>query len=458
MNGNATRHAPLLRRDFLRIGYLASLGIGWREYFGPRRWVLGGEVASAFERRADACILVWLDGGPSHVDSWDPKPRAPLEVRGPFAAISTSVPGVGVSELLPQFAKQMKRWSILRSVASPLGEHNLGTHYMLSGFKPTPALDYPSFSAVVDQHRRHEGELPSHIAVPHHRVGGGRFAARGFLPARFSPFEVDNGNARRDSLNAETPESGDGAMTLYPGLTSARLEQRRRYLHQLEVMSESAQRHTPEEIHPGFEQAFRLMTSATARAAFDLESESAETLGRYGSREIGRNLLLARRLVERGVPLVTVNNVGWDTHNNMVTRLKEGYTGAKVPVGLFPSLDQGLSALVTDLIERDLFDRTLVVVMGEFGRTPKINTLGGRDHWPRVFSVAMAGGGTLGGQVIGASDAMGESPLERPISPPDITATIYALMGIDPATVLHSPDGRPIKIGGAGQVIRELYG
>jgi len=208
---------------------------------------------------------------------------------------------------------------------------------------------------------------------------------------------------------------------------------------------------------PEFEQAYRLITSKDAKQAFDLSKELAATRQRYGRRTIGQSCLLARRLVERGVPFVTVNNKGWDTHTNAYTRLKEGYTGARVPVGLIPSLDFALSALIDDLHSRRLLDQTLIVVMGEFGRTPKLNTRGGRDHWPRVFSVAMAGGGIRAGQVIGSSDSVGEGPKDNPITPSDLASTIYTLLGIDPKKHLSTPDGRPVTIS-QGNTIKSLIG
>jgi len=207
---------------------------------------------------------------------------------------------------------------------------------------------------------------------------------------------------------------------------------------------------------PQLEQAYQLITSNEAKQAFNLSQEPANIRAAYGSRSIGQCCLLARRLVERGVPFVTVNNIGWDTHQDAYTRLKEGYTGAQIPVGLIPSLDVALATLLDDLHQRGLLEQTLVVVMGEFGRTPKINTEGGRDHWPRVFSVALAGGGVRGGQVIGASDSVGEGPHDRPVTPTDLMATIYTLLGIDPYTELKTGDGRPIALVRGGEVIREL--
>ncbi|MFC1759866.1 DUF1501 domain-containing protein, partial [Planctomycetota bacterium] len=198
--------------------------------------------------------------------------------------------------------------------------------------------------------------------------------------------------------------------------------------------------------------------SSRAKNAFDLTKEDSRTRQRYGGKTIGQSCLLARRLVEAGVPFVTVNNAGWDTHNDMYTRLKEGFTGAKTAVGLIPSLDSAFSALIHDLIDRDLFDQTLVMIMGEFGRTPKLNPSGGRDHWPRVFSAVLAGAGIPGGQVIGQSDSMGQSPLRRPVTPSDLAATVYTLLGIDPLSKLHTTDGRPVPIVQNGTPLSEIMG
>jgi uncharacterized protein (DUF1501 family) len=234
-------------------------------------------------------------------------------------------------------------------------------------------------------------------------------------------------------------------LDFYPGLDLDRIKRRQAFVKQLEKFDSAMQKAGPRG-DAATEQAFQLIASNKAKSAFDLEQESSKTRRRYGPKTIGQSCLLARRLIERDVPFVTINNKGWDTHESLVTRLKDGYTGAKVGVGLIPSLDLALSALLNDLSDRNLLDETLVVVMGEFGRTPKLNVAGGRDHWPRVFSVALAGGGVQGGQVIGASDKVGEQPQDRPITPSDLVATIYSLLGIDPKLTLQTPTGRPIQI------------
>jgi hypothetical protein len=444
------------RRDVLRVGVVAGFGLNLPLWLRSR--ATANERAAAATAKAKSCILIWLDGGPSHLETFDPKPDAPAEVRGPLGTIATALSGVRICDQLPHLAKLMKDIALIRSVTSPLGEHNFGTHYLMTGYKPTPVLEYPSYGSVVAQVRGQRGVLPPHVAVPNFQTGGGRFSGGGFLPEQFRPFSVGGDPARPDFAVRD--------LEFFPAVTPERLRRRRDFLADLDRFRRAAEEGAEAEKEtaaansplsdPQFEQAYRLVTSPEAKKAFDLSAEKPEVRGRYGPRTIGQSGLLARRLVERGVPFVTVNNVGWDTHDNLYTRLKEGYTGAKVPVGLIPSLDLALAALLEDLKVRGLLDETLVLVMGEFGRTPKLNTLGGRDHWPRVFSVLAAGGGVRGGQVIGSSDAVGESPKDRPVTPADLACTIYALLGIAPTHELHTADGRPVRVSQEGEVVREL--
>lgn len=437
----------IARRDVLRMGGLTALGLGIPDVLSMRR--ASANDAGAPAARAKNCILIWLDGGPSHLETFDLKPSAPVEVRGPLEPISTSLPGVQVSECLPETAQRMDDVAVIRSMTSPLGEHNFGTHYLLTGYKPTPVLEYASFHAVGAHHCEEPGVLPTNVAVPSYRVGGGRFTGAGFLPQETRPFSVGGDPAK--------PEFQVRDLDFYRGLDIERLSRRREFLERFDQFSEVIDSAVDAPTDPEFEQAFRLITSEEARAAFDLNEEPQPVRRRYGNRTVGQSCLLARRLVERGVPFVTVNHRGWDTHADLYTRLKEGYTGAQVGVGLIPTLDLALTALMDDLRERGLLDETLIVVMGEFGRTPKLNTSGGRDHWPRVFSVALAGGGIRGGQVVGESDAVGEVPHDRPVTPGDLVCTIYTLLGIDPAAELHTSDGRPVRVAPDGSsVISEL--
>lgn len=435
-------HVSLSRRDFVRIGGLSTFGLSLPALLQMRN-ARGDDAAQG---KAKSCIVIWLDGGPSHLETFDLKPDASAEVRGPFTAMETSVSGIRICEHMPKLARRMEHAAIIRSMTSPLGEHNLGTQYLLSGYPPTPAIEYPAIGCVVGHLRGEGGVLPPHIAVPDFRVGGRNLSGNGYLPASARPFSLNSDPARPDF---QVPD-----LDFYPGTAADRIDRRRDYLAALDRLSRDTDaKETPPK---QFAQAYKLLTSPGAKRAFNLNEEKPETRAAYGPRSIGQSCLLARRLVEQGVPFVTVTNPGWDTHQNLDTQLRAGYTGANVGVGLIPSFDLAISALMDDLRDRSLLDSTLLVVMGEFGRTPKLNTSAGRDHWPRVFSVLLAGGGLKGGQVIGSSDKTGESPHENPVTPADLAATIFTLLGLDPQLMLQTADGRPIHLSRDGKVIKEL--
>lgn len=431
------------RRDVLRVGGLTALGLGLGDYF---RLQSARAAAPAPAARAKSCILIWLDGGPSHLETFDPKPDAPIEVRGPLESIATSTPGVRFGECLVQTARVTDRLAVVRSMTSPLGEHNFGTHYLMTGYKPSPALEYPMFGATIAQLRLSNGVLPPNIAVP---SLSGNIDGAGFLPRSTEPFAVGG-----------KPESGDFRvrdLDFYRGLDLARLDRRRQIVDALNQFSRAKDASATATSDPNLERAYNLIASSEAKRAFDLSEEPQAVRDRYGrggGGGVGSSCLLARRLVERGVPFVTVNSVGWDTHQDIV-KLKQRYPGDAN--AHLPSLDRALSALIEDLSDRGMLAETLVVVMGEFGRTPKINSAGGRDHWPNVFSVVLAGGGVQGGQVIGESDSLGEYPADDPVTPSDLAATIYTLLGVDPAHELHTSDGRPVRVAPDGaSVISQL--
>jgi hypothetical protein len=428
------------RRDAVRVGGLSALGLS---LFGG----LQPNPALARTTRAKSCILLWLDGGPSHLETFDVKPDAPSEVRGPFQTIPTKVPGTRISEILPRTAQVTDKIAIIRSMTSPLGEHGLANEYLMSGYKPTPVLDYPSYGSVVAKLRGGQHDLPSYVAIPDFRAPAGA----GFLGSEFGPFAIGGDPSKPDFRVRD--------LEFYPGVNSDRMQRRRDIVAQLERFQRAGEAlgsDPAQAADPRFEQAYRMVTSPQAKQAFDLSVEDDALRNKYGKGFFGQSCLMARRLVESGVAFVTVNYVGWDTHESLVLRLKEGYTGAKVGVGLGPTFDHGFASLVSDLDDRGLLDDTLVIAMGEFGRTPKLNTRGGRDHWPRVFSVVMAGGGVSAGIVVGKSDAIGESPAERPVTPVDLACTIYHLLGIDPAFEMHTADGRPVQVNQGGELVKEL--
>ncbi len=425
------------RRDSLRIGGLAGFFLANPLLVSGARST-GDPPATSGRINARNCILIWLDGGPSHLETFDVKPDASAEVRGPLEAIATSVPGISISECLPKTAQQMRHFAVIRSMTSPLGEHNLGAHYVLTGYQPSPVLEYPSFHTVAGHVKGQSSLLPANIAIPDYRIGGQGFSGAGYLSGNARPFSVGGDPAKADFKVLD--------LALREGLTVERIERRREFADKVRQLRESADTSGRRPASSSLSRAFDLLTSADAQRAFDLSEENDNVRQRYGSRTIGQSCLLARRLVERGVPFITVNNTGWDTHANLYTSLKEGYTGAREPVGLIPLLDQALSALIEDLHDRGLLKETLVIVMGEFGRTPKLNAAAGRDHWPRAFSVALAGGGIRGGQVYGASDRTGEVPADNPVTPSDLVFTVYSLLGIDPNHELTTGDGRPVRL------------
>ncbi|MDE0086373.1 MAG: DUF1501 domain-containing protein [Candidatus Poribacteria bacterium] len=450
---NVTKRCDgISRRDFLRVGGLTAFGLGLGNFFHLQRAFAGNNTLTA---KAKSCILIWLDGGPSHLETFDPKPDAPQEVRGPLKTIPTNVTGVRISECLERTAAIMDKIAVIRSMTSPLGEHSLGTQYLMTGYKPTPALEYPSFGATVAYVRYQNSQnitgdalsaLPPNIAVPNFT---GQLSGNGYLPSATRQFSV-GGDAKRSDFKVRD-------LDFYQGIDVDRLSRRRQFVNALNEFSSAKDAGATTVSDPELERAYNLITSPEAKAAFSLSEEPQEVRQRYGPggvNGIGLSCLLARRLVERGVPFVTVNHTGWDTHQD-IFRLKERYPTDRN--AHLPSLDRALSALIQDLTDRRMLDETLVVVMGEFGRTPKINSQGGRDHWPNVFSVMLAGGGVQGGQIIGSSDSLGEFPKERPVTPSDLSATIYTLLGIDPSLELHTSDGRPVRVAPDGaNVVSEL--
>ncbi|HUF61401.1 MAG TPA: DUF1501 domain-containing protein [Verrucomicrobiales bacterium] len=428
------------RRDFLHLGLLTTFGLSLTDLF--RLQARAGDP-SAHSPRAKSCILIWLDGGPSHLDMFDLKPDAPSELRSQFKAIPTSVAGLRICEHLPRTAAAMRHAALIRSLTHELGNHDTGTRFMLTGHRPGPALEYPSLGSLVAHTQGFREAMPPYVAIPNDSAGGNSNAARsGYLPGAFNAFNTGNDPANVDGLHL--PE----------GLSFARSEQRREMLRKMDAFTQASEEGPATRNRDAFyEQAYRLLASPEAKAAFDLSREDPKTRERYGPARVGSGCLLARRLIEAGTRFVTVVDTGWDMHQHIFKELPDSrFPGS----GKLPALDRAYAALLTDLHERGLLESTLVVLMGEFGRTPKLNAAAGRDHWPRAGSVCLAGGGIQGGQVIGATNRFGEHPVERPLGPPDLAWTILQLLGIDPGQELTTPTGRPVKILNEGASIAEL--
>lgn len=424
------------RRDFLHVGLVSTLGLSLADWFRLTA------KASPDSHRPKSCILIWLDGGPSHIDTFDPKPDAPKEVRGPFSTIHTAADGIQLSELMPNTAKVMQHVALIRSLTHELGNHDTGSHYLLTGHRPTPVLDFPSLGSVVARESQQAKALPPYVAIPN-AVNSMR---SGYLPGATNPF----------SIGGDPSRSGFQVRDLVPpewmsfDQVQSRLEMRKA----LEQLSDLPERSADETaLDQYFAQAHQLITSDSARAAFDLNQETQETRNRYGRRRIGSGCLLARRLVEAGSRFVTVVDRGWDTHQDVHRTLPDAqFPGS----GKVPDMDRAFASLVEDLNDRGMLESTLVVMMGEFGRTPKLNSRAGRDHWPRAGFVCMAGAGVRGGQVIGETDEYGEIPVTQPVRPEDVAYSIYSLLGIDPEKEYKTPSGRPMKIMGEGSWIEGL--
>ena len=421
----------LMRRDLLGVAFGLG-GLSLAECLA-----LGSENSAAHLPPARSTILVWLAGGPSHLETFDPKPEAPDGVGGPLGAIATSVAGVSFCETLPRLAVQADRLSVIRTVHHLQGAHEPGQAYMISGHRFRPGHNFPSVGAVVGhqyQHRASRNGLPTYVALPDESVRGG-----GHLGTAWNPLSIPADPSRPDFrvIDLFPPESIDEGRAA-----------RRRALARLVRSRFSSLRTSPaaHAVARYTEQAWDIADSPRARAAFDLGLETEHTRDRYGRAVMGQRLLMARRLVEAEVPFVTVSAHEWDDHRNLVTRL-----GQKLP-----DVDRGLAALIEDLDLRGLLETTLVVVTGEFGRTPKFNENAGRDHWSNAFSVLLAGGGVKGGRVIGKTDAKAAEPIDRPVTPEELYFTLYHQLGIDVKRFLPSTSGREIPILRGGHLIREL--
>jgi uncharacterized protein (DUF1501 family) len=420
------------RRDFVRVGALGALGLSLPG-------LLGSEARKARRARARSVILVFLGGGLSHHDSLDPKPEAPAEVRGKYSTIATRVPGLRVTEMVPRMARVMDRVALVRSGAHNNDHHETATNWVLSGRFRSAFGDYPAIGAVVAHETGFKGALPPYVAIPRNPSFTWELGKSAYLGGRYESFKTGDPNAPgfkvQDVAPAET-------------LTSKRTARRQSLLAAVDELAKKVEGNDLISTYDEFSQrAATMVLSKQARSAFAIDQETDRLRERYGRNTFGQSCLLARRLVERGVRFVTVNFGGWDHHAKIWDGLKNK----------LPELDAGLSALVEDMGERGLLRDTLVVCMGEFGRTPKINKDVGRDHWAPAASLLFAGAGVKPGLVLGATDKQGAYVTRRPVAPADVAFTIYDALGIDPRKSLTAPDGRPIEVLGQGDVVRELF-
>lgn len=438
------------RRDFLRVGALNFLGIHLSQFLAARAAQASG-AAAAPKAKAQACILLWLDGGASHVDMWDPKRTSS------FKAIPTNVPGIRISELFPKVARQMDKISIIRSLHTEENNHGFGHHYVLTGHRPNPAMKFPSVGSIVAKELAARNEVPPYVLMPSLGNNYDEYFKAHNLGATFDPMILPGAEAEPDAdVRPEIKDLRVPDLALPNGLSIERLDDRRAFLSLVDhAYRERVQTAAFADMDQYRSQAYQMILAPAVRKAFDLSLENEKARQAYGTNGFGQSVLLARRLVESGSRFVTAcgyKTAAWDTHN-----LHDG----KHRDHLAPPLDLALSALLVDLKERGLLETTVVVVMGEFGRTPHVNPNGGRDHWPDCWSILIGGGGLTGGAVVGSSDDAGALVAERQVSIGDVFATIYKTMGIDWTKEYMHPIGRPLKIANSfsdttGQPIREL--
>ncbi len=420
------------RRDFLKAGFLGGLGLSMADYL---RLEARGETKAA---KATSAIFINLGGGPSHMDTFDLKPKAGSEFRGEFNPIATNVPGVEISEHLPKLAQLADKFAILRGVSHSLAAHELGTKYMITGNRPIPSVEYPGYGSVVAKELPSAEDLPKFVAIPNTPQ------VPGYLGIEYAAMST-----------TATPKPGEKfnvrGVSLSGSLTIEKVERREKLLTDLDSAFKGFE--TQNDLLKGLDQfsdqAQRIIMSQRTRNAFDISQELPSISEQFGTTGFGTSCLLATRLVEAGVRFVTVTLGGWDTHADNFTRLKTKN---------LPELDAGLSALFATLAAKGLLEKTAVCVTGEFGRTPKINPRAGRDHWPRAMFVLLGGGGVKGGQVLGASDENGMGPAGTGITPEEVGASFYHNLGIDYLKEYHSNTGRPLMIVRQGKVLEPLFG
>lgn len=438
------------RRDCLQLGLGVLGGAGFVDLLR-----MAGQANEASPNaplaRPTSCILIWMDGGPTHFETFDPKPDAPAEIRGELGVISTKVPGVNFSEHLPKLATIADKLAIVRSVCHNQGNHGAGNHYMMTGAPPRIPVGcgafvsfHPSIGSVTALERGSRGGLPAYFSLPQMSRSGGP----NFLGARYAPFIVNGDpSAKRFRVQDVTPP---------PDLADDRSLKRRDLRGVVDRMVRIADEAAADPVtalDEYYQQGYNLVTSPEAQRAFDIHSEPEAARAAYGDTSFGQRALLARRLVEAGVPFITLYEGGWDHHADIFAGIKRK----------LPPFEQAIAALITDLEARGLLETTLVVALGEFGRTPKISTIPGqtkpgRDHWANAMSILFAGCGTPGGQVIGATDRNGYAACERILSPENFVSTVYSKLGIDPGKIYYAPNGRPAHLVSDPTPISELMG
>jgi uncharacterized protein (DUF1501 family) len=427
------------RRDCLKLGLGGIVGGG---LVGALRATASGAVNT--NRPAKACILIWMDGGPSHYETFDPKPDAPAEFRGQFEAIATKTPGMQFSKHMQRLAAISDKLAVIRSIRHDQGNHGAGNHYMMTGAPPRIPVGcgafvsfHPSLGSVAARECGAPPGLPAYFSMPSVSRSGGP----NFLGGQYAPFVVED--------NPDNPNFRVRDVAIPRELSEGRFLGRkdlRKAVDRLVRIPDEAAADPVRDLDKFYEQGYQLVTSKEAQAAFNIHSEPEKLRERYGRNAFGQRALLARRLVEAGVPFITLYDGGWDHHTDLFNAYNKR----------MPGWDSTVAALIEDLSERGLLETTMVIALGEFGRTPQINKDSGRDHWSNAMSVLFAGGGAPGGQVIGATDKKGFAAIERVLGPENFVSTIYTKLGIDPDKMYYTHEGRPVHLVSDPTPISEL--
>jgi hypothetical protein len=424
------------RRDFLHVGVVGGLGLTLADFLRIKQARADLKDYQSVEGPAKSVIYIFLPGGTAHQETFDPKPYAPVEYRGPFGTVDTNVSGVKFSEKLVKTAQVMDKLVVCNSMTHGEAAHERGTHNMFTGYRPSPALQFPSMGSVVAHEFGPRNYMPQYICIPGQP---NEYAGTGYLSSSYAPF----------SLGADPASGGFKVrdLTLPGGIDNDRFSRRRSMLDTVNTYFKAKEKSDSlDAVDSFYTQAYNMVSSESVRDAFDLGKEPDAVKDQYGKNSAGMRMLLARRLVEGGARFVTLTYGGWDHHDNIKRAIE----------GQLPAFDQAFAALITDLEQRGLLASTLVCVASEFGRTPKVNNTAGRDHWPKVFSVVMAGGGLKQGLVYGTSNSTASEPDKDPLTVEDWATTIYHCMGINADKELMAPGDRPIEIVNGGKVVAEM--
>jgi hypothetical protein len=422
------------RREFVFTGLIGGLGLTLGDFFKLRAEQTA--LTEPLKARAEACIHIFLPGGSAAQETWDPKPFAPIEYRGPLGTVDTVLPGVKFSQHMQETAKIADKITVVRSMTHGEAAHERGTHNMFTGYRPSPALQYPAMGSVISHELGSRNNLPPYVCVP---GVPNEYASSGYLSTAHGPFSLGNDPANKGFAVRD--------LNMHKALTPERFDRRRSILGTVDEHFRTLEKSDALVAMDSFYQAaYGLVSSKEAREAFNLEAEPQAIRDEYGVNAAGQRMLMARRLVESGVRFVSLTYGGWDMHANIAQGMQRE----------LPNFDKAYAALIRDLDRRGMLDKTLVMVTSEFGRTPKINKDAGRDHWPKVFSVAFAGGGFKRGYVHGSSDATATEPENDPLTVENMAATVFRQLGVDPDKRLMAPGNRPIDIVRGGEIVQEL--